>query len=284
MAHDIKPAARQLLVLSNARFATLWTVERADGVVLRFTDHDRPLVKDGQTFSPGAGVAPTARQRTEGLEPQNIEVRGALDSAAITEEDLRAGRYRAAKVTEQLVDWEYPWAGEFSSSTYYVEDTTFDGEQWNAKLVGLKRLLNRTVGDVYSRGCRWRLLGDADCTVNLTPLTQSSTVGVVVTSRRRFTSGATAADGYFELGSLTFTSGLNSGLSFEVGTSLATGEIELLLPTPFDIVAGDGFSVSPGCDRTIGTCKDKFNNLANFGGFPDIVGTDAAYATPNVKV
>ncbi len=31
---------------------------------------------------------------------------------------------------------------------------------------------------------------------------------------------------------------------------------------------GDAFTVYQGCDHTMATCKAKFNNLANFRGFP----------------
>lgn len=42
----------------------------------------------------------------------------------------------------------------------------------------------------------------------------------------------------------------------------------LLTPTPFDIVLGDRAIVLVGCDGLIGTCRDKFNNVVNFGGDP----------------
>jgi hypothetical protein len=35
-----------------------------------------------------------------------------------------------------------------------------------------------------------------------------------------------------------------------------------------------------GCDRTIDTCKKKFNNVINFGGFPGIIGTDKLTGPP----
>jgi hypothetical protein len=31
---------------------------------------------------------------------------------------------------------------------------------------------------------------------------------------------------------------------------------------------GDTFTIYYGCDHTPGTCQSKFNNLANFRGFP----------------
>ncbi len=42
----------------------------------------------------------------------------------------------------------------------------------------------------------------------------------------------------------------------------------LTQPLPYAPAASDTFTVYPGCDKSQRTCKLKFNNLANFGGFP----------------
>jgi hypothetical protein len=117
------------------RPATLWTITRADGVVLRFTDHDAPLSVDGQTFAPAAADA-SARQKRAGLDGQNREFRGAISSDQITFEDLAAGRYRGATVLEQTVDWLYPWQGEFERAEYDITSTTQSGEDWAAEVDG----------------------------------------------------------------------------------------------------------------------------------------------------
>jgi uncharacterized phage protein (TIGR02218 family) len=36
------------------------------------------------------------------------------------------------------------------------------------------------------------------------------------------------------------------------------------------ITVGDTVKALPGCDHDVATCRDKFSNLANFGGFPTI--------------
>lgn len=44
--------------------------------------------------------------------------------------------------------------------------------------------------------------------------------------------------------------------------------ITLLLPFPADLaVLGQTFVVTAGCDHSIATCKSKFDNVANYGGF-----------------
>jgi hypothetical protein len=42
----------------------------------------------------------------------------------------------------------------------------------------------------------------------------------------------------------------------------------LLVPPPSDWTASDAVTAFVGCDRKHTTCRDKFNNIPNFGGFP----------------
>jgi len=82
-------------------------------------------------------------------------------------------------------------------------------------------------------------------------------------------------DDYFNYGKLTFKSGLNDELYIEVKDfDVATGEFTLFLPMPFQIAEEDIFQVFAGCDKRLTTCKDKFDNVINFQGFPYIPGVD----------
>ena len=49
----------------------------------------------------------------------------------------------------------------------------------------------------------------------------------------------------------------------------------------FDIAPGDTFTVTAGCDKSLDTCIARFNNVANFRGFPFIPGNDAVMSYPN---
>jgi uncharacterized phage protein (TIGR02218 family) len=107
--------------------------------------------------------------------------------------------------------------------------------------------------------------------------------GATVTDARRFTAlGFTAyASGWFSDGKLTFTSGANAGRAMEVKRHTLSGAaatFELWQAMSEAIVAGDAFTVTPGCDRSFATCKAKFANAANFRGFPYMIGDDAALA------
>ncbi|SDR47050.1 DUF2163 domain-containing protein [Paraburkholderia tuberum] len=85
------------------------------------------------------------------------------------------------------------------------------------------------------------------------------------------------AQGYFSFGTVRWTSGANAGYSFNVRT-FSPGVVTLSLPTPFPISAGDQYVITAGCDRQIGTCVARWNNVVNFRGEPYIPGPDVILA------
>ena len=46
---------------------------------------------------------------------------------------------------------------------------------------------------------------------------------------------------------------------------------------------GDMIAVSAGCDKAPETCRDRFNNIANFRGFPHMPGNDVLLSYPNSR-
>lgn len=127
------------------------------------------------------------------------------------------------------------------------------------------------------------------CTV-LNPFFQSGTVDGVdsVSPRRIFTdstivsavTGIAFQTNFFAEGRVTFTSGANSGITRDIRVSSAGGDFECFLEFPFDIAVSDTFEVTAGCDKTFDTCKNKFDNVINFRGFPDIPTVETVHESP----
>ena len=80
----------------------------------------------------------------------------------------------------------------------------------------------------------------------------------------------------FAQGTLVFTSGVNLGASVGV-RSATTTTLALAYPLATAPAVGDAFTVTQGCDHTSATCQAKFNNLANFRGFPFVPPPASAY-------
>ena len=77
-----------------------WRVERADGVVLGFTDHDRALVIDGVRHAPETGLSAGALDTLEG---QVLTVHSAPDAAAEETDLLQPGQL--VSICENEGDW-----------------------------------------------------------------------------------------------------------------------------------------------------------------------------------
>lgn len=78
--------------------------------------------------------------------------------------------------------------------------------------------------------------------------------------------------GYFSLGKLQFTSGALQGTWSGIQTQVGAGSQALTLTLTAPLLAppapGDAFTAWPGCDRALRTCKNKFNDVDHFRGFP----------------
>ena len=131
----------------------------------------------------------------------------------------------------------------------------------------LELLNNSLPRNLFQPSCRWSLF-DSGCTLNKSSFGTSLTVSAVANSLQ-FTSGATQIDGYYDLGTLTFTSGANAGVSVTVKHFLHSSGT-FILNSPLAVAPGDAFIAYPGCDKQQSTCSGKFSNLVNFGGMPYI--------------
>ena len=61
---------------ASSRLAKIWRIERTDGTVLRFTEHDRDLVVDGETFLATASFDPSAIKASADMSVDDLEVIG----------------------------------------------------------------------------------------------------------------------------------------------------------------------------------------------------------------
>lgn len=120
--------------------------------------------------------------------------------------------------------------------------------------------------NVYSPACQ-HVLYDSGCTLIKNAFGTAGTVGAGSTGSIINWSGTSAN---FLQGTITFSSGINAGVSANVKSAIAGVSLSLSFPLLNAPSAGDGFTVYFGCDHTISTCTTKFNNLANFRGFPFI--------------
>ncbi len=255
-----------------------WMVTRRDGVVLGFTDHDRDLMLRGVTCRADTGMTARALQQTTGLSVDNSEAMGALSAAAITETDILAGRFDGAEVRAFLVNWARPedHVEQFRGSLGEIERA---GGSFRAELRGLTEVLNQPQGQAYLPRCS-AVLGDGRCRFQIgQPGYFAVRAAEEVEDGRvfRFAGFAGFDDGWFTHGRFEVISGAAVGLVGLVKSDRLAGggrRIELWQSIGAEVVAGDQLRLVAGCDKAVGTCREKFANFLNFRGFPHIPGED----------
>lgn len=262
---------------------TCWIVRRRDGVVMGFTDHDKPLSIEGVPCEAATGFQPTQAVSQLGLAPDNQDIAGALSADSITQLDLQAGRYDGARVEIWLVNWANPDEREHRRTAILGEVSRHDNA-FTAELRSLTSLLDQKVGRVYARRCDAQL-GDGRCRFNLNKQNYHA-LGQVSVVHGAVHVSSTGLEGYengwFSHGNVTWTSGRNEGVSTEVASHLqSSGTLIFAESSPERPQIGDTFRITAGCDKQFSTCKTKFQNGINFQGFPHMPGTDFALGYPS---
>lgn len=261
-----------------------WAVTRKDGVVMGFTDHDRPLSFDGIDFGASSGMTARAVEQTTGLAVDNTEAVGALSDAAIREEDVRAGLFDGARVRAWKVNWQNPSERRLIFRGRLGEIDRL-GKEFRAELRGLTDLLNQPQGRVYQRPCA-AVLGDNECKFD-TGLSGFSVEADVISvnggAEFRLPGQSGLAEGWFQRGRLTVLTGSATGT---IGVIKRDREVaglrivELWEVLSSGFAPGDRVRLEAGCDKRAETCRTKFGNFLNFRGFPDIPGEDWLVSYP----
>lgn len=264
-----------------------WRVVRRDGQAFGFTDHDRDLRIDGLVYHAQTGLTARALQQTTGMAVDNSEALGALSDAAVSEDDIAAGRFDDAEITALWVNWADPSQSMVLFRGNFGEITRSRGA-FHVELRGLTERLNLTVGRAYHRGCSARL-GDRHCGVNLAAagMVHEAVLLADAARRLRVVGPAGFADDWFASGKAELLDGEGRGqmgLIRHVRRIGADLVIELWNGFAVPPAVGDRIRLQAGCDRQAETCRAKFDNFLNFRGFPHIPGEDWLRVNPALAV
>lgn len=266
------------LKTGHTSVARCWQLERQDGQILGFTDHDRDLTFLDTVFKADTGLTAQILEQSTGLSVDNTEAIGALSDASISEADILSGRFDGAKVSCWLVNWA-DTAQRHLLFRGAIGEVIRDGARFRAELLGLTETLNRPLGRVFQSACS-AVLGDAACGIDTKlPGNSIEVVASTTDDRRifRIASLDSYADGWFRKGVLEVTEGTAKGLRGVIKRDYPEGTqrvIELWAPLSGVLENPVTLRLTAGCDKRFETCRLKFNNALNFRGFPDLPGED----------
>lgn len=272
-----------LQTATQIRMADLYTIVLKNGSTLRYTTWDSSLSVLGNTYLTG----PPHLKRSHIEEKLGLDVSSLdLEIAANLSDTVNGspilqlianGAFdgAAVRIDRLFMDTSGTQIGtvvRFSGTIGAVDEV----DRTSAKLTvdALVNLLNQQVPNIILQPNCTNTLFDARCTLNKASFAENLTVQPGSTVNKLL-SGSIQADIWYDNGQILFTSGTNSGLVKAV-KQYVNRQFFFNSPLPFTPGAGDTFTAYPGCDKTQATCTSKFNNLANFEGFPYVPAPETA--------
>lgn len=282
-------SAATIALLATGQFymAELYTITLSGGTVLRYSAASSAITYGGNTWSLTGLKFERGNTRTVlGLETDTFDLTVFHDPSATDcqvngvsfPEFVRAGGLDGATLqldrafmptwgvtTGGLVTWFY---GLVSDTIPGRTRTKITVKDFTEKLAAPLPI------NVYQVGCLHTLY-DAGCTLSKAAFAASVTTGGGSTASIIQSANGQSA-GYFDLGFLLFSSGVNNGVKRAI-KSFSGGAFTVSPPLPAAPTAGDTFTAYPGCDKAQATCTTKFSNIANFRGFPFIPVPETAH-------
>lgn len=291
MRTDIPPALLADFRIDPTTIALLWQIDRADGVVIRGTEHDRDITLPGADDSPPdkfGGLYPAVASITLSdlsqqvdLSVGNAEVQGAFPDAAddspqyatvidLTPATIEDGLLDEAPVSVLVCNWKAPEHGYFCAGggTLGQITRTTDGN-YTTEIRLLAQRLQQILVRTMSETCDAQF-GDGRC--KKTIVSAAGEVTATTGDRKSFTVSidtssppGTPSDLFYTNGLIRFTSGANAGLSrmVKLDPLLNGGILETWESFPNAVGDGDVFEISNGCDNRFPTCRDVHNNAPN---------------------
>jgi hypothetical protein len=138
----------------------------------------------------------------------------------------------------------------------------FTGGWAEIQIAGGERLFSQPFpSKVIERQCQWATYSGA-CGVDESAFSFATTILSIERSKILVTSVSGAADHYYDLGQLALAGNERVYVAKQIGN-----EFHIFGALPTGVGVGDAVTLIAGDDKTLATCRDKFNNVDRFLGF-----------------
>jgi uncharacterized phage protein (TIGR02218 family) len=280
----IKPVSAEFATQLTGSVLTLrrlWRLTAIGHDTLFYTDHDLDIDYDGETYVSEKTFEASAISNQLGTGQANFEITTLL-TEAITKAQVEGGIYSGARVEVDAIFHDHIDYGVMPLFTGAVTGCSVPYKfQAIFSCNGFAGTGQHNFTEMYSPTCRAEFC-DSRCSLDIADFTDSGTVTAVAGIHTFNASGIGADLNQYALGYVTWVTGPNEGRRTEVQSSGGT-QVRLLIKPPFQIEVGHTFTISQGCDKTIVTCEERYDNKVNFRGEPYVPGSDYIKA-PTKKI
>lgn len=277
-------------MIANESIKTLaygWHIVRSDGITLGFTSHDQSQIVGGIRLSAQPGLTPTKIISSLGTQSDGLDISGALTDDALREEDLENGRWDGARTHIFLYDWQELDADIITLVRGELGEIRRSEGSFNAEFLGLTAQLDHEVAPVTSPNCRARF-GDHHCKLSQQRFTHEMHVNSIENDTIFFDDSLPGNVGDFAFGELRWLSGPATGLSTFILDSQINSLSLIEIPHCIANLSAQESSsnmrieIIMGCDKSITTCSNRFQNSVNFRGEPYLPGNDLLTRYPGL--
>ena len=281
----MKPASPALIALLNSgeqfMMTDLYTFTLAGGAtVLRYSAAPTAIVANGYLFAAGPKFERSKTKVVIGTQVDELDIKIYPETTDLV------------GATPFL---EAAWQGQFDGALLQLERAFMggSGNGYGDTSAGTVILFSGRISDIdcsrtgIEMKCRshlellniqmprrlWQsscthVFGDAMCLFNRSIL--AITFPAAVGSTTTVIQGAPTTTTPYMQGTIIAVSGGNAGQSRTIASFFSGGSVAVKLAFLSPVATGDQFHLLPGCDRTLATCTNVFNNAIHFGGFPYI--------------
>lgn len=240
----------------------LYHIWRDGGVHWRYTSGDVPVTFGGEVYS----VSPLSRGSVtynSKLDITNLQINApALFSSTIeyiSQNPIEILWISVSKLhrDQDPLEADIIFIGQ-------IKEVSYKGIEGIINCVGFEHFLKGTIPhERYQFNCNHKVF-DSKCALVKASYITSTIIGIDATGTILTSSDFDLkADGYFIGGEVIH--GVESRtITYHIGNTIK------LMYKMNDLEAGDLVSAYPGCDGRAATCRDKFNNIIHFFGFPFI--------------
>ncbi len=280
----MKTATTALITFINAArmapdapiaFADCFTFTLPTGTVLTYTNVDLPISYNGFVFAANGPLVQGLKYRCSvglDVDKQQILISARptdLVAGAMFLNALRSGAFDGCSIQRDRVFMTALGQSPVGGVTLFRGrlSTVDEVGRTSARITVASDLIVLDMDmpkNLYSPTCLHTLY-DSGCTLVRGAFANGGAVGAGSNASFIYFAGAVAAHAQ---GSIVFSSGANANIRATVKGSAPGVGISLVYPLPSAPAAGDAFTAYWGCDHTSATCTSRFNNLANFRGFP----------------
>ena len=249
-------------------YAICWYVKLKCGSELKLTNHSNNIKINDEIYISKSILNYQKIVKDSNLMQDNIEITAIIDNIYIKKEEVLKGQFNNAYIKIFLVDLSKDNSNKLIISQGYVNNIKVFDNKFVAKISTLLNQFNKKITQSFSQNCRARFC-DNKCNLNAPDYTFYGEINRMISKNSFFDDERNEEDFYFNYGIITFLTGINKNLSFEV-KNFKNKIIELILPFEFRLYENDKYSIIAGCDKNFTTCVNKFKNSLNFRGEPYI--------------